>query len=159
MLEDEFKTLLHRIALALGMAQSHPDPAAYADEVVTAHDSIIANAKAPAPVAGTPVLTDATEWAPPAVLEVPPAPVLAEQTIGQFPIVNVDQIHADTELAPIDSAVGTDGTAMPVEVKEDAGNVPAVDAPSVVDAATSTHTATTFSEHPVSAEGETPAAL
>lgn len=147
MLEDEFKTLLHRIALALGIAQSHPNPAAYADEVVTAHDSIIANAKAPDPIAGTPVLTDATEWAPPAVLEVPPAPVLAEP------------IQADPEPAPVDTTIGSViDPAMPVEVKEDAGNVPAVDATSVVDAATtSTDTATISAEQPAPAEGEAPA--
>lgn len=78
MLEDEFKALLHRIGLALGIVGNHPDPAAYAANIVAAHESVIGDAKAPNSVVGTPVLTDATEWAVPAFLEVPPAPVLAE---------------------------------------------------------------------------------
>lgn len=156
MLEDEFKTLLYRIALALGIAQSHPDPAAYADEVVTAHDLIIANALAPDPVASTQVLTDATEWAPPVILEVPPAPVLAEP------------IHADPAPAPVDTTVGSviDPAAPVVETKIYAdglsatGTAPLPDqSPAEQDAATtSTDTATTSSEQPASAEGEAPAA-
>lgn len=131
MLEDEFKTLLHRIALALGIAQSHPDPAAYADEVINAHDSINAKIKIPDPVIETPVLTETK--------------IYADGSSATGPAPLPDQSPAEQDAADAQ--------------KEDAGNVPAVVASSVVDAAiTSTDTATTSSEQPAPAEGEAPAA-
>lgn len=80
MLEDEFKELLHHIGLALGIVGNHPDPDAYAANIVAAHESVSAEVKVPDqeanvagmkpqpagiindPSAGDPVLTDGTQW-------------------------------------------------------------------------------------------------
>lgn len=62
MLEDEFKELLHRIALAFGIAHGHPDPTAYAAGVVAAQESVTAEVKTLDPIAGDKVLTDGKEW-------------------------------------------------------------------------------------------------